>query len=162
MNLTHENTGRLIEALDQVQQWSDALNEGERAEFRIDHYKVGAVIEPIIDWYDGDGNEVTDDQKREQCLAFLGRWMQRFSPLGKVEKIYGEYEVIAEVRTEDGLTFRATASAPQVCTYVPIVDDDGEPVLVPEVKSVATYTEVTEMVPARERVCPPSFLAGLK
>lgn len=105
--------------------------------------------------------EPSDETKRADALAFLGRWSTRFAKLGAVTKDYGEYDVSVSVTLHNGWTLMARAATEAVCRYEPELDADGNPITeeveVPVREVVRTDTEQR---PKLKRICPPSFLAG--
>lgn len=103
-----------------------------------------------------------DDEKRDIALAFLATWTNRLHQAGTIVKDYGDTTVAVQITLGSGWTIRAEVTAEQACTFEPVLDDNGDPVLVP--KDVTVYGEPvieTQLVPVTKRVCPPSLLAHL-
>lgn len=103
-----------------------------------------------------------DDTKRDIALAFLATWTNRLHHAGSIVKDYGDTTVAVQITLQSGWTIRAEVTADQACTFEPVLDDNGDPVMEP--KDVTIYGDPvieTQLVPVTRRVCPPSLLAHL-
>lgn len=114
-------------------------------------------------WRWGIPSGLDDDQtKRAIALGFLASWANRLHHAGTITKDYGDTTVAVQITLQSGWTIRAEVTADQACTFEPVLDQDGDPVLVP--KDVTVYGDPvieTQLVPVLKRVCPPSLLAHL-
>lgn len=99
--------------------------------------------------------------KRAEALDFLGRWARRFVKLGEVAKTYGDYDTAVTIKLTWGTTLTAKASAEVTCEFVPVIGENGEP-LMREEDEHQTIKTGTKLVPVTEKICPPSFLAGAR
>lgn len=110
---------------------------------------------------------------RTQALMRVARCASRLARLGEVAKNSGDYSYTLSVKKELEVLgsftqfdldvhLVATMSVDMVCEMVPVLDDDGEPVVEEFETEEATYHKVTKTRPVTQKVCPPSLLAALQ
>jgi len=114
---------------------------------------------------DADTKAMAREAARVHALGFLGIWDNRLRKLTHHDRVktYGEYNVSVEATLDTGWTVKAMAESESVCELVPVLDDGGNPVM--EDKEERIYPEpivITRPQPKMDKVCPPSFLAGIE